>query len=205
MRSLLIILTTALAVSTGCSSLRKPPPMGAVPEAPANLRAMRIHVHNATSQAAVADGEDSVTGYTLMVRGAVQEALVKAGYVVVVDEHAPRDVVAVVHTDYQTRDPVGGELVTSMTLWTPAGDAVIQLAGAIEVDKHSHIQPDDAVKLVNALGQNPRTQAYAKKLNEQVPDVPCREQKVHRQQSHGRPFATHSGGGSTGALARPRR
>lgn len=171
---------------------------------------MRIHVHNATSQAARADGEDDVTGYTMMVRGAVQEALVKAGYVVVVDERAPRDVVAVVHTDYQSRGHIGGELVTALTLWTPSGEAVVQLAGSVLVDDHSRITPDDAVQIINALSSNPRTQSYAEKLNEPVPNVPCTRQQAPFGSStpeRGRAGSPPLGSdrSATGALAVPRR
>jgi len=167
---------------------------------------MRIHVHNATPQAAQADGEDDVTGYTMMVRGAVQEALVKAGYVVVVDDRSPRDVVAVVHTDYQSRGHVGGELVTALTLWTPSGEAVIQLAGSVLVDEHARITPDDAVAMINALSSNPRTQAYAAKLDQAVPDVPCSRQEVpFRGSTPAAPAPIRNDRSTTGALAVPRR
>ncbi|MGB1274308.1 MAG: hypothetical protein ACPG77_01055 [Nannocystaceae bacterium] len=210
MRGLFLTLVPVLTLFAGCSHSRPPIPMGPVSAAPTELQGMRIHVHNATSQAAQADGEDDVTGYTMMVRGAVQEALVKAGYVVVVDDRAPRDVVAVVQTDYQSRGLTGGELVAALTLWTPAGQAVVQLAGSVLVDKHSRIAPDDAVQMIHALSRNPRTQAYAAKLNEPVPNVPCsREQAPFRASapSQGRAATAplRSGRPSTGTLAAPHR
>lgn len=160
-----------VAGSSSCSNLppeRPPPPVRA---APSELAGLRIHVWHATDARAREEKEDDVTGFTMMVRAAVQKALTRAGYVVVVDPFAKHDVVAKIHTDYQGRPTgPGGVLVTSLTLLAPSG-VVEQLSGAVEVTEHADIDETGAARLVDTLGTSARVVSYAARVRR--PDVPC--------------------------------
>lgn len=164
-------LALLLLLAGGCSNLppeRPPPPVRA---APAALARLRIHVWHASDARAREEKEDDVTGYTLQVRGAVQKALTRAGYVVVVDPAASRDLEARIHTDYQSRSRgVGGTLVTSLVLMAPGG-VLEQLSGALEVDEHASLDETGAARLVESIAASARVARYAESLKR--PDIPC--------------------------------
>ena len=154
-----------------CSNLPVDRPLPPVASAPAALARLRIHVENATDARAREAHEDSVTGYTMLVRAAIQRALERAGYVVIVEPNDPHDLVARIHTDYQTLSHgVGGTLVTSLTLIAPGG-MLEQLSGEVIVDEHADIDPAGAVRLVEAIARSTRVERYSSALAR--PDVPC--------------------------------
>jgi hypothetical protein len=165
-----LLLVMAVAA---CSNLPGQVPLGPVEPAPRALADLRIHVKNATRHHADEAGETSYTGYTMQVRGAVQRALAAAGYVVVVDPAAPRDLLAMVHTDYQSGGKVvGGDLVTAITL-TSGGREVEQLSGTVRVGDSSDILTPDAAALVEAIARSRRVQRFAAEVSR--PDVACRQ------------------------------
>jgi hypothetical protein len=165
-----------LPMASGCTTAIPEPPK--VASAPPELAGLRVHVANATSVRAEQAGERSVTGYTLLVRGAVQDALERAGYVLVVDPDQPYDLEALVHTDYlMSMERVGGTLLTSVTLQSPeqpdaAGcpcETIEQLAGRVEVDENADIDPSGAVELVERMGRSPRLEAFARTIGVRTP------------------------------------
>ena len=168
MRTLLIV---ALLCCSACSSA--PEALPAAKPAPSSLAALRIHVRNATHRHASDAGEDRVTGYTMLVRSAIQLGLSRAGYVVVVDPDAPHDLLATEHTDYQSRTgSIGGVLMTSLRLSAKGGD-VDQWSGAVSIDAEADIIVADAVRIVEALPASRRLRQFAEQLRR--PGVPCAE------------------------------
>lgn len=161
-------LILALAGSASARAERPPPP---VRTAPGPVARLRVHVWHATDARAREEKEVEVTGYTLHVRGAVEKALVRAGYVVVVDPRLEHDVVAKIQTNYQARSlEVGDTLVTTLVLEAPGG-LVEQVSGAVLVDEHADIDEAGAAALVDALSASARVARYAARLAR--PDVPC--------------------------------
>ena len=78
---------------------------------------MRIHVANTTASAA---GEVSFDYHTMPLRAALQSALVDAGYVVVVDPDAPRDLVAWIDADTHHYYRAGYDELLTSKRWSRA-------------------------------------------------------------------------------------
>src|SRR5262245_17228958 len=98
MRRLFALLCLLLfaAVSAGCGSAWKPPLP--VAHAPAEVASLTIHVVNASQNASQA-AKENVNGYTIELRGMVQQVLMRAGYTVIVDPSMPHDAEALIVFD----------------------------------------------------------------------------------------------------------
>lgn len=167
-----LCLALVLGALAACST---PPPIEyPVSRAPAQLAHLRIHVRNA-SQARVRQAEEDATGYTVMVRGAVQRALIRAGYVVVVDPDQPHDLEAQVDTDHHSLGAVRGALATTMTLSSPAG-VVDQRSGVVAIGQDADIDERGAIAMVESLARSARLRAYAAELLKREPSSSSAQQ-----------------------------
>jgi hypothetical protein len=158
MRGSFLIALVALALAVvGCNGKQpKPPPQ--VNPAPRELTALRIHVYNASSDAARKAEEDDVSGYTIHLRGAVQRALVRAGYTVVIKPEEPHDLVARIHAEWPWKKP------GTATLVLEAREGVVtQFSGLVDIDENADLDEQDAADLVDAISRSPSVIAFARR------------------------------------------
>jgi hypothetical protein len=170
-RSARIAPVLALIVMTmgiGPASCSKPPGRAAywyytwAFHPPPELRGLRIHVRNATVARA---GKENVSNYTIDVRGAVQRALIRAGYVVVVDPSQPFDVVAEVNTNFY-QGPFSRTLTCSMTLRGPKA-VIDQASGEVEIDEAGQVDERGVIVMVTKEIHIERLRRYVELLREQ--------------------------------------
>jgi hypothetical protein len=130
----------------------------AVTQAPEPLAGLRIHVANATAARA---GEGETIDYnTLRLRAALQSALVDAGYVVVVDPDAPRDLVASIDADYHYHQAGYAEMITSLRLCT-GNHEVFAVSAKLGYDDQGDLDREDMIRLVESLAESEALVAFA--------------------------------------------
>jgi len=157
MRGLRSCVLVSLLAIAGCSSA--PLPLPPIKPAPPEVASLRFFVVNASDYAASAAGETTVTGNTIMARGAVQRSLTRAGFTVVVSPTAPADLFAKVDVDNPWLGKPG---MVSMTLATPSGVVIEQVSGIFEHDENINVDERGPVALVEMMARSPRIIAFAK-------------------------------------------
>ncbi len=157
MRFLRSCVLVSLLGMAGCSSA--PLPLPPIHQAPADVASLRFFVINASDDAARVAGETTVTGYTMMMRGAVQRSLTRAGFTVVVSPNAPADLLAKVDVESPWLNKPG---MASMTLATPDGVVIEQVSGMVVLDENVDIDERGPVALVEMMARSPRITAFAR-------------------------------------------
>jgi hypothetical protein len=154
MRLAFALLCALLLVATTACAPRPPIP---VARAPVELSALTIHVLHASHGASQA-AHENVNGYSVELRAAVQQALIRAGYTVVVDRSMPHDTEALIIFD-------GGGLrsagAATLTL-TSDGRLVAQVSASVGIDDHADIEERGAVELVERLQRSPSLLEFAR-------------------------------------------
>src|SRR5262249_51086591 len=119
--------------------------------------ALTIHVVNVSHQASQA-AKENVNGYSVELRAVVQQALIRAGYTVVVDRTMPHDAEALVVFVGEGLSSPGAATLTL----TSDGRLVGQVSASVMIDEHANIDERGAVVLVERLSRLPALAELAK-------------------------------------------
>lgn len=148
---------TLLLAAVGCSPpppVKPPPPP--VSQAPRELAALAIHVHQLRSPPESAYDEydyKHMSGLTNGLRDAFQVALVRAGYTVIVDRRGERDVEAKIQATWPNDAPG----VATLTLEAD-GKVIEQVSAVLPLLAGStygeHLEEHGAVALVEAMARS---------------------------------------------------
>jgi hypothetical protein len=160
----LIAALSMAALLCCCSSYPTPPPATPVQAASPEMRLLRVHVYQGARPPETPEDErdyKTTPGYTHGLRRSFLGALQQAGYTVVLERTAPRDLVAVIHAEWLYDHPG----VASLTL--RRGDEVVDqlsvVVGLLGTPPHTvHLEQQAAVDLVDALTSSPRVQAFVR-------------------------------------------
>jgi hypothetical protein len=133
------------------------PPIEVAPQPASGLR---IFVWNASHDAARVAGESTVTGYTVMLREAVQRQLVRAGFTLVSQPSEPHDLVARAFAEIPA--PVGYPGTGTMVLIAPDGRVIDQVSAVLVIDENVNIDERGPVELVNRASRSARIAEYAR-------------------------------------------
>lgn len=167
LKRMLLAVGVVVGVSMfGCSSGGPPPqpPPPPVQQAPAELSKLLVHVHRLVTPPKTPEDEwdyHHMPGYTKGLRAAFQVQLTRAGYTVVLDRRAPRDIVATVQADWPydhagvatLKVTAGGRVIDQMSVEIPI---IGKPPYTTYLDEHA------AVGLVHALSSSEAVRAFAR-------------------------------------------